>query len=204
MLSLSKWLINKSMEELYRYVHIPNFEEIQRELIESINYDYSSQGLHAQNFTEEYMTEKCPKLMNWLKVKSKSKFRLLRFYFTPGHAELLPHIDSSFITVPFGLNIPVLNCHNTKMTWYHCSKENQSLPVVKNGYLQGVCPIDPSKLEIIEELELTKPCFVKGDVMHGVKNFNNTVRIMFTVRWGLHPIKFRSIDEVMDITDLFA
>jgi hypothetical protein len=73
MLSLSKWLINKSMEELYRYVHIPNFEEIQRELIESINYDYSSQGLHAQNFTEEYMTEKCPKLMNWLKVKSKSE-----------------------------------------------------------------------------------------------------------------------------------
>jgi hypothetical protein len=43
-----------------------------------------------------------------------------------------------------------------------------------------------------------------NDVMHNVKNFNDSVRIMFTVRWGLHPTKFRTIDEVMDTTDLFA
>lgn len=192
------------MQELYRYVHIPNFEEIQHELIKSINYDYASKGLHACTFSEEHMTEHCPKLMQWLKSRSKSQIRLLRFYFTPGHAELAPHVDSSFITVPFGLNIPVLNCHNTKMLWYNCPKENLVMGAVQSSYLHGLTPIDNSKLEIIEDLEITKPCFVKGDVMHGVKNFNDDIRIMFTVRWGLHPIKFRNIEDVMDTTDLFV
>jgi hypothetical protein len=75
---------------------------------------------------------------------------------------------------------------------------------VQSSYLHGLTPIDNSKLEIIEDLEITKPCFVKGDVMHGVKNFNDDIRIMFTVRWGLHPIKFRNIEDVVDTTDLFV
>ena len=193
------------MEELYKYVTIPNFKEVQRELLESINYDYASKGLHAQNFSEEHLTNTCPTFMSWLKSKSKREFRLLRFNFTPAYSELPHHIDGSFISVPFGLNVPVLNCHNTKMTWYQCSKENQ------NGYSTGssndqhsITPIDVSKLEIIEELELTKPCFVRNDIMHTVKNLNNAVRIMFTVRWDLHPAKFRTINEVMNIDDLFA
>lgn len=190
------------MDELYKHITIPNFEEVQRELLESINYDYVSRGLHAQNFSEEHLTNRCPTFMSWLKSKSKRKFRLLRFNFTPAYSELPHHIDGSFVSVPFGLNVPVLNCHNTKMTWYQCSKENQ------NGYSTGygndqhlITPIDVSKLVIIEELELTKPCFVRNDIMHNVKNLNNAVRIMFTVRWDLHPTKFRTIDEVIDTTD---
>jgi hypothetical protein len=192
------------VKELYKYIIIPNFEVVQRELLESINYDYISKGLHAQNFSEEYLTDKCPTFMSWLKSKNKSEFRLLRFYFTPAHSELPHHIDSSFVPVPFGLNIPVLNCQNTKMIWYHCSEENKNTHTAEGGYKHAVTPKDVSKLEILEELELVKPCFTRNDVMHNVKNFNDAVRIMFTVRWGLHPTKFRTINEVMDTTDLFA
>lgn len=183
---------------------MPNFEVIQQELSASINYDYISKGLHAQNFSEEYITSTCPTLMSWLKPRSKSQFRLLRFYFTPGNSELPHHIDSSFVSVPFGLNIPVLNCQNTKMIWYNCSKENQNSHSADSGYQSAITPRDISKLEVIEELELIKPCFTRNDIMHNVKNFNSSVRIMFTVRWGLHPTKFRTIEEVMDTSGLFA
>ena len=181
-----------------------NFEVIQQELAASINYDYISKGLHAQNFSEEYITSTCPTLMSWLKSRSKSQFRLLRFNFTPGHSELPHHIDGSFIPVPFGLNIPVLNCQNTKMIWYKCSIENQNPHSVNGRDQSSVTPKDVSKLEVIEELELVKPCFVRNDIMHNVKNFNNSVRIVFTIRWGLHPTKLRTIEEVMDTSDLFA
>lgn len=193
------------MEELYKYVNIPNFEYIQQELLNSLwDYEYKSKGLHAANFTEEFLCERCPTLMSWLKLRSKSAFRLLRFYFTPGYGELSPHIDSSFITVPFGLNIPVLNCENTKMIWYNCSPQNQGKPEAINGYLQGIQPLNSNILEVIDQIELVKPCFIKGDVMHSVKNFHESWRIMFTVRWGLHPIKFRKIEDVIDTTDLFV
>ena len=191
------------MKELYKFINIPNFEVVQRELLESINYDYASKGLHAQNFSEEHLTTTCPTLMSWLKSRSKIPFRLLRFYFTPAYSEQPKHIDSNFIPVPFGLNIPVLNCHNTKMTWYNCSEENKN-DYVSDGIITCIFPKDVSKLEVIEELELVRPCFTRNDVMHNVKNFNNSVRIMFSVRWALHTTKFRTIDEVMDTTDLFA
>jgi hypothetical protein len=87
------------------------------------------------------------------------------------------------------------------MTWWNCSEDNFRIPTPENGYLGATTPIDISKMTIRDQLELIKPCFTKNNVMHSIENPNNTTRIMFTVRWGL---QFRTIDEVMDTTDLFA
>lgn len=194
----------KFMEELYKFVNIPNFREVQTELLNAIDYDYQSKGKHAKNYTAGYMKLKCPTLMNWLNGKNKSHYRLLRFYFTPPNGALEHHIDGNTPTVPFGLNIPVINCENTSMTWWNCDEDNFRIPNPDNGYLGAITPKDLSKITVKDKLELIKPCFTRNNIMHSIENPNNTTRIMFTVRWGLHPTKFRTIDEVMDTTDLFA
>ena len=192
------------MEELYRFVNVPNFNKVQTELFNAIDYDYQSKGKHAKNYTPDYMRLKCPTLMTWLDAKTKTHYRLLRFYFTPPNMVLGHHVDGVYPTVPFGLNIPVMNCENTTMTWWDCSVDNLYIPTPGGGYLGSITPIDVSKTTVRDKLELIKPCFTRNNIMHSVENPNNTFRIMFTVRWVLHSTKFRTIDEVMDTTDLFA
>lgn len=192
------------MEELYRFINIPDFKKVQTELFDAIDYDYQSKGKHAKNYTPDYMRLKCPTLMSWLDAKTKADYRLLRFYFTPPNEVLGHHIDGINPIVPFGLNIPVMNCENTTMTWWNCNKDNLRIPNPGSGYLGAITPVDISKTTVRDKLELIKPCFTRNDVMHSVENPNNTVRIMFTVRWGLHHTMFRTIEDVMNTEDLFA
>jgi hypothetical protein len=195
------------MEELYRFVNIPSFEQVQIELFNAIDYNYQLKGKHANNYTPDYMRSQCPTLMTWLdsrnKFPAKFPYRLLRYYFTPAHDTLSPHIDGGNTKVPFGLNIPVLNCNNTTMTWWNCNEENTYIPPEENGYLGSIIPKDITKITPREKLELIKPCFTRNDIMHSVENPNDTIRIMFTVRWALHPTKFRTIEEVIDTDGLF-
>jgi hypothetical protein len=111
-------------KKLYKLVNIPNFDKIQTELFNAIDYDYQSMGKHGKNYTTEYMRLRCPTLMTWLDSKTKNQYRLLRFYFTPPQDSLERHIDGSNPTIPFGLNIPVINCENTTMTWWNCDEDN--------------------------------------------------------------------------------
>jgi hypothetical protein len=187
------------MKELYKFVNIPNFDKVQTELLNAIDYDYQSKGKHGKNYTASYMRSMCPTLMTWLDARTKSQYRLLRFYFTPPNGVLEHHIDGHNTVITFGLNIPVINCENTTMTWWNCDKDNLYI-APPDSYLGAIIPIDRSKMTINEKLELIKPCFTRNDIMHSIENPNNTTRIMFTVRWGLYP----NIDDVMNTTDLFA
>jgi hypothetical protein len=193
------------MDELYKNIIIPNLEVIQKELLNCIAHDYKKETKpHAFNYTEGYMWAKCPFLMSWLKLKSKLPLRLLRFYITPPHQSLGAHIDGGGHDpiVSFGMNIPVAGCNNTFMTWYKCDADNlrNDYPA---GYLGGTHPKDYSNLEVIESLELIKPCFANNSIMHGVKNNSDEFRIMFTVRWVLHKSIGRTIDSCIDTTGMF-
>jgi hypothetical protein len=191
------------MEELYKFVNIPNFDKIQLELLDAIDYDYRLKGKHATSYLPNYMRSKCPELMEWLDARVKSPYRMLRYYFTPANDSLDHHIDGSIPRVPFGLNIPVLNCANTTMSWWECDEDNFFIPTPSSGYMGSITPKDTSKIKIKDRLELVRPCFTKNDVMHSIENPNSTIRIMFTVRWLLHPTKFRTIEEVIDTTGIF-
>jgi hypothetical protein len=191
------------MEELYKFVNIPNFDKIQLELLNAIDYNYQSKGKHAISYQPSYMRSKCPELMEWLDLRTKLPYRILRYYFTPANDVLEHHIDGSNPRVPFGLNIPVLNCANTTMTWWNCDEDNFYIPKPIGGYLGSITPKNIAKITIKDRLELVRPCFTKNDVMHSVENPNNTIRIMFTVRWFLHSTKARTIEEVIDTKGLF-
>ena len=193
------------MEELYKNIIIPNFEEIQQELLSCIDHDYKADTKpHAFSYDESYMWFKCPKFMIWLKTRSKLPVRLFRFYITPPKQSLGAHIDGGGPSpvVSFGLNIPVAGSENTYMTWYKCDPTNLRTDHPE-GYLGGIHPKDYNNLEVIEHLEILKPCFTNNSVMHGVENNSDNYRVMFTVRWILHEKFGRTIESCIDTDGLF-
>lgn len=191
------------MNELYKYVNIPNLGAIQEELLHSIDHNYET-NTHAFSYPPHYMQQTCPKFMLWLQLRCKLPIRVLRFYVTSPYDTLLPHIDGGGKdpVVPFGLNIPVYNCKNTLMTWYTCD-DNNKINDTPAGYYGGTHPKDISQLRPIESLELIRPCFTNNSVMHGVTNPNNTYRVMFTVRWILSHKLGRTIEDCIRTDGLF-
>jgi hypothetical protein len=193
------------MNELYRYIKIPNFELVQKELLLAIYHDYESHTApHAFTYSRKYLENKSPTLMTWLNGRTKMPYRLLRYYITPPGKSLGAHIDGGgqFPTVPFGINIPVTGTQNTYHTFYQCNNSNIRSDIPEN-YLGGLHPKDYQSIQEIKKLEILQPCFTNNSVMHGVTNLSNKYRVMFTIRWALHPTIGRTIEEVIDTNGLF-
>lgn len=71
------------------------------------------------------------------------------------------------------------------------------------GYLLAWLVKDESKLRLIsEKIEILRPYVVNNSILHSVRNDSDEYRVMFTVRWPLHKVLFRNIEEVMDTSDL--
>ena len=193
------------MKELYLPVVIPNFVEIQKELHNAIDHDYKEKTQpYAFTYSKSYMEEKCPIFMSWLKPRLKLPVRIFRYYITPPGKSLGPHIDGfKDLPVPFGLNIPVSGTKNTFHNVYECDPDNIEVRS-PNGYLTGLHPKDENKLKLIESLEILTPCIINNSVMHGVVNKSNEFRIMFTVRWLIHPTIGREVNECLDIGEVNA
>lgn len=186
------------MKDLWIPVNIPKFNEVQQELLNMVTIQPSVTKTFAFSVDEPTMIENCPLFMDWLTPRKKKKVRLYRFYITEPYGHLGAHIDGiKKLKVPFGLNIPVANCENTFHVFYDCEEDNFETEF-KEGYLGGCTPKDHSLLNEISRLEITRPYFTRNDIMHAVENNNPTYRIMFTVRWQLHPELSRTIEEVFD------
>lgn len=191
------------MKELFVPFNIPNFENIQLELLNAIDHDYTLESKpHAFTYTEGYMLEKCPIFMSWLKPRLKLPVRLYRYYVTPPRNRLAVHIDGMSPTVPFALNIPVAGTKNTQHAFYETSQDNIERKTGQ-GYLGAIQPIDQSKLVKITDLEILTPHVTNNSVLHGVTNDTDEHRVMFTVRWLIHPTLGRAVEECMDIQGLF-
>lgn len=194
------------MKELSIPFSIPNLEEIQQELLAAIKHDYKDPKYihnHAFTYDTPYMQVACPTLMEWLLPRCIAPIRMLRYYVTPPHTVAPIHIDGIDPRLPFGINIPVTGCKNTYHTYYDTTEDNliQS-PSVDGSFYGAILPKDQSKLTVLEELEITRPYVINNEILHGIRNDSDDYRVMFTVRWILHPTRWRSIDECMNTTDL--
>lgn len=193
-----------NMDTLVKYITIPNLQEIQKELLECIDHDYTVDiEPHAFTYSQSYMLKTCPKFMSWLMPLSKMPIRLFRFYITPPGKRLGAHVDGNqSATVPFGINIPIANTKDTYHIFYKCNEANL-LDQYSKGYLGGKRPKNSKEMVEIERLEILKPCFTNNSVMHSVENKNSKHRVMFTVRWIVHSRIGRTIEEVIDTDGLF-
>jgi len=191
------------MNELSIPFTIPNLEEIQTELLFSIDHNYKARcDTHAFSYTAKYMTEHCPKFMSWFMPKVKIPVRIFRYYVTPPHTSLGAHIDGVSPTSPFGINIPIIGTKNTYHCYYDTPKDN-IYATSPNGYLGAWLVKDHTKLKLIgEEMEVMRPYVMNNSILHGVRNDSDEYRVMFTIRWPLHHTLFRNVEEVMDTSEL--
>jgi len=191
------------MKELFIPFSIPNFEVIQKELLQGIAHDYKQHTKpHAFTYVLPYMVEHCPLFMSWLAPRLKLPVRLYRYYVTPPRSSLAIHIDGTEPTVPFALNIPVLGTENTLHSFYEADEDNMEYKTGE-GYLAARQPKDRSKLKLVSQLEITRPYITNNSVFHGVTNDTDHHRIMFTVRWKIHATEARTVEECMDVSGLF-
>lgn len=186
------------MKNLWLSVDIPDFERIQNELYQLVEIEPGVTKTHAYSVDEKLMAERCPLFMSWFLPRKKQNVRIYRFYITEPFGHLGAHIDGGkILKVPFGMNIPVANCENTSHIFYDCDEDNIQTEL-KEGYLGGCVPKDRSLIKEISRLEITKPYFTRNDVLHSVENNNPTYRVMFTIRWALHPTIARNLEEVFN------
>lgn len=193
------------MKELYIPCFISNLKEIQEELLKAIKHDYKeNKNPHAFTYDFMYIEKSCPKLMAWLKPRLKVPVRAYRYYVTPPHQSLAAHIDGAgTLTATFGINIPVAGTENTYFTYYETDPDNLEIRIPKGGYYSSTHPKDFTKLKPIAEIELTEPYVINNAVLHGVRNESDNYRVIFTMRWPVHPSKYKTVDEVLDTTGMF-
>jgi len=196
------------MEALYKWIdHFEDLGLIQQELLAAIQHDYRKHT-HAFTYPQQYIAEQCPRFWSWLAPRLLTDTRLMRFYVTAPRSELAPHIDGAPVTVPFGLNIPVLNCEDTTMTWWRVPQDHITRWQEHGdyGYMSSYKMIAGarSSAQIWDQITVARPCFVRNDIMHSVENPRDTWRIMLSIRFPLHPVLWRRLDQVMELEGLFC
>ena len=111
--------------------------------------------------------------------------RLFRFYNTPPHGMLEPHIDN-LATAPYkmGFNIPLSGTKNTFMNYYTTPEDNVSISLAGGfGSMPAQIIKDHTKLVLIDSIEIDKPTVLRTDLIHEVVNPNDSYRLVLGMKY---------------------
>jgi hypothetical protein len=200
------------MDKLYQKIIIEDYESIRLELLKLITEEQlNSQTNTSWTIRSSTAIDKCPTLKNFLKNRCKKPVTLVKFYISPPGLGTGYHVDGTERRQPFGLTLPLMNTENTYFNWYKedptnfVRREFRIAPLPENfmsPLSETYIPIDISKLELLDSLEITQPTFTRTDLMHSVTNNTDKIRGVVVLRW-LSPYQdFQSIDDVIDVSDI--
>ena len=200
------------MNKFYRYIDIPNLNDIVNEL--SQFYDLNKLNKNkAESWVYIYseVKHKLPNLNKFLQ-RSKVEIPMLKFYSVPPNGILGHHtdgpLDGSAYCPAFSFNIPLLNCNNTYVHYFDCEPTNLKIldrinvkdGLVQEGFLgSAYTPIDRTKVTEIAKAEVNRPIIIKTDIVHSASNPNpNTFRIIAGVRFNLNNA--HEFEDIFDMT----
>jgi hypothetical protein len=200
------------MDKLYQKIIIEDYESIRLELLKLITEEQlNSQTNTSWTIRSSTAIDKCPTLKNFLKNRCKKPITSVKFYISPPGLGTRHHVDGTERRQPFGITLPLMNTENTYFNWYKedptnfVKREFQITPLPENfmsPLSETYIPIDISKLELLDSLEITQPTFTRTDLMHNVTNNTDKLRVVVVLRW-LSPYQdFQSIDDVIDVSDI--
>lgn len=199
------------MEQFFVKISIPNLEEIQQELINTIKHDFLSRtDTHSWIGDQAEILATCPAFNSFLKTRCISPVRQIKFYCTPANNFLSHHIDGSLsnFAIPFGLNIPLMNTKDTFQYWYDCPEENlmrrnsDMKSLYPNNYWATVDVPKNTNMPVIGKLELTTPSFTKTDIMHNVVNPTDKTRLIVVLRWNIWKPDYKEPCDVFNLEGL--
>jgi hypothetical protein len=111
------------------------------------------------------------------------KVSVTGLHYTPaGYAPKLSHIDPITHSA-LALNIPFLNCENTKTVFYESKKLDKFM--YKGRIAEGR---HLSKCQEIDSYVLDKPILLNTQVLHAVFNYGDKPRVSITLRFEKNPI----------------
>ena len=113
------------------------------------------------------------------------------FMCTPPGVDGTIHIDGDPEYPKYwALNLPIYNCHNTAMTWWHCTSESK---IIQSKHLYQNTPIrqfDKKDCKEIERCVLNQATWVNVGVPHSVENLANTAnRMILTLRFDVSKLQ---------------
>lgn len=172
------------MTLLYQKIEVPNFEIIREEILTLVE-PQISQKLRFWDLPVLDFYKSTPTFYHYVSKNFCRLPLLFRFYNTPPFGELLPHIDNvDRAKNKIALNIPLSGTKNTTMDYYTTVEDNLYLTYTEGkAYLPVQVIKDESQITVIDSLELDTPALVRTDVIHGVKNNNDTYRLIVSLKF---------------------
>lgn len=169
---------------LYKKIEIPEFEIISEEILKLIQ-PQISQNLRFWEIVPFELYKGAPNLFRYMSNNFYKLPILVRFYNTPPFGTTSPHIDNvKDAKNKIGLNIPLHGTKNTSMDYYSNIEDNLYISHTEGkSHLPAQIIRDQTKIKLIDSLELDMPALVRTDVVHGVKNNNNTYRLIMGMKF---------------------
>jgi hypothetical protein len=187
---------------LYRKLTVPYFSKIQEELINSTKLNTLEFKRYWDTAWQDFESLS-PTLYKFINLRKKTAVRLCRFYLTPPHDLLPPHVDGvSTNRSPLGLNIPISGIENTKMIWYDNPEYNFNDGNYGFNNMPSSRVADITLINKINEAVIDVPTFVRTDVVHAVVNPTDDYRLLLSIRFNFNEKTGKNFDEVFDLADL--
>lgn len=165
--------------------HIECFDSIKKLL-----QDHCQKFLTLDNYYAEYidiptLTALVPDLLGQINSLGLN-LEMAGFMCTPPGGQGPIHIDGSEQYAKYWvLNLPIYNCDNTAMMWWHSDQtpEEKSYKEIYNNV--PVRYYNQEKCTEVERCSLTQPTWVNVSVPHSVENLANlSMRVILTLRFG--------------------
>lgn len=180
-------MVNEKYNFTYRFVDIPNWQEVARRVEQSIPKTTLTQ--HGFLDIDPHVFLPVPGLISLIEffapLRNLRQFAIVNLL--PGKTvdDFPIHIDN--IDYPVVLNIPIYNCENVDTVFYKFKEivelETFSLYTKsqRETHNYKLCPTH--LMEKIDSFKLTQPAFINNWVPHTAVNLTNDRRTMFNIRF---------------------
>jgi hypothetical protein len=170
----------------YKFINIPNFDEIQQQLILLVPSIFKEIKTSAYVVESDVLLSACPSLKDFLKQNSL-EWDIARFFMTGPHDSLPIHTDGNKEYPKFlALNLPVIGCEHSTMNWW---KQATFVEVIPNTKYYGTgMDLFESDLPPTYSFALTKPALVQINIPHNVTNMQNYERVILSIRFKSDPV----------------
>ena len=106
------------------------------------------------------------------------------FYMPAGYIPRRSHKDPISHS-SLALNIPIINCENSRTIFYECEKTDKIL------YKERITETAPiKKCHEIDSYVLDKPILLNTQILHAVFNYGNTPRLSISLRFEKNPVEW--------------
>lgn len=161
------------MEINYKFIDIPNYNQIRNKIHEQINILYPNvTSLFEWQPTNELISFEVAEVIENL----GAKIRGCCINCTTNSRSPI-HVDTG--KYHYSLNLPIANCEKTFIKFYHTKKQPQLIKTTNVEYWG----FEEKDVDVLENIETNQPIIVNTKVAHSFESFQNKPRVMLLIRF---------------------